>query len=137
MTACYFASWGRIHLLPHCSNSSLRTAFGGEAICMLQCILGLRRTTKTHCKCVLQRMHPIPQLSITNCKYNAINTFSNQLIVKSAGDGSVKPGGAKPTGHGVAGLRARRHHYPDAMCGGAPRTWNEQPHRQPDSKNFY
>ncbi len=37
--------------------------------------------------------------------------------VPSAADGSGKPAGAKPTGHGVAGLRARRHRYPDAMCG--------------------
>ncbi len=37
--------------------------------------------------------------------------------VPSAADGSEKPVGAKPTGHGVAGLRARRHRYPDALCG--------------------
>ncbi len=35
----------------------------------------------------------------------------------SAADGSGKPAGAKPSGHGVAGLRARRHRYPDALCG--------------------
>ena len=57
------------------------------------------------------------ELSITNYEYNAINTFSNPLIFKSAADGSEKPAGAKPTGHGVAGLRARRHRYPDVLCG--------------------
>ncbi len=55
---------------------------------------------------------------------------------RTAGDGSGKPAGAKPTGHGVAGLRVRRHRYPDALCGRATRTCNGQPHGQPNNNNF-
>ncbi len=51
--------------------------------------------------------------------YGVIHRFLgvDSPAAPSAADGSEKPAGAKPTGHGVAGLRARRHRYPDALCG--------------------
>jgi hypothetical protein len=54
-----------------------------------------------------------------------------------AGDGREKPARAKPTVYGVAGLTAGRHRYTDAMCGGALRTCNEQPHKQPYLNNIW
>ncbi len=45
---------------------------------------------------------------------------SSARLGRTAADGSGKPAGAKPTGHGGAGLRARRHRYP-VPCMAEPR----------------
>ncbi len=44
-----------------------------------------------------------------------INSSSNQLIFKSAADGSEKPAGANAATQGAAGLRVRRHRCDYAM----------------------